>query len=85
LQDSVNIAQKEQQDFQQKLKDVVSSLKITLFRHFRNYLLIFNLNCLLFQEAEKEKLLNALHEEEKKVICAVIFIYLTKLHCPVDG
>ncbi|PNF22135.1 hypothetical protein B7P43_G06810 [Cryptotermes secundus] len=41
LQDSVNIAQKEQQDLQQKLKDA---------------------------ETEKEKLLNALHEEGKKAV-----------------
>ncbi|KDR24357.1 hypothetical protein L798_04306 [Zootermopsis nevadensis] len=41
LQDSVNIAQKEQQDFQQKLKDA---------------------------EAEKEMLLNALQEEQRKAV-----------------
>lgn len=87
LQDSVNIAQIEQQDLQQKLKNAVSSYKDTIIGDSFKCCLIYNLKftvkLLLFQETEKEKLLSSLHEEGKKVMYVVFNSKGIKLlqHC----
>lgn len=39
----------------------------------------FSFKMFLFQEAEKEMSLNALQEEQRKVMCDVIFIHVTRL------
>lgn len=86
LQDSVNIAQKEQQDLQQKLKDAVSSYRSSTLGTVLQMSCVLNLllNLFLFQEAGKEKLLNTLQEERKKVIYIVVFIHNRTLFSSKD-
>ena len=82
----MNIAQKEQQDLQQKLKDAVSSYRSSTLGTVLQMSCVLNLllNLFLFQEAGKEKLLNTLQEERKKVIYIVVFIHNRTLFSSKD-